>query len=372
MLNHRCRQHTNNVMCIFVVSLLPDDPELDRSQAGGRPVREGQCQRHRQSPQHLSALCCLCGYEKLRGGERNGVTRWSCWRMSFIFCAADLSVLHVIGPDKDFIASKMCLTVLCQSLQSGASALCFITVSSKKYFLLCFSKSFTAYELRGKPTFCNESKLSSTLIGSLGRKNPDIILWRYKVWTHLFTSFLNCVCSLSLWTFSLPVVFLFSLPLPLSYWPLPFYLNFFSSVFYHHIFIFSIPFFLCLLHLLSPLAAFVLLCCESLQFLLPLHYPLLSFSSHSFCSLFSPSLIVVNPERGGPFCGGWGQVDAMRPCRAASPHRAGPQPGVTDGFLLLFSSAVKHRRTWWNQPAAIQGGETTVTRAGSFLLAHFT
>lgn len=177
VLSHRCRQLTNKCHAhIHGFPLLPDDPELDRSQAGGRPVREGQCQRHRQSPQHLSALCCLCGDEELCGGERNWVAGRSRWRMSFIFCKADLSVLHVIGPDKDFIASKMCLTVLCQSLQSGASALCFITVSSKKHFRLCFFESFTAYELGRKPTFCNESKLSSTPIGSLGKKNPDIIL----------------------------------------------------------------------------------------------------------------------------------------------------------------------------------------------------
>lgn len=108
---------------------------------------------------------------------------------------------------------------------------------------------------------------------------------------------------------------------------------------------------------------------------------LLHSNSHSLCSLsafsssllclpfllfsfFCPSLcllLAANPERGRPFCGGRGKVDAMWPCRAASPHRAGPQPGVTDGFFLLFSSAVEHRHTWWSHPAAIQGGETTVT-----------
>lgn len=56
----------------------------------------------------------------------------------------------------------------------------------------------------------------------------------------------------------------------------------------------------------------------------------------------------------------------MRPRWAAPPHRAGSQPGVADGFLLRLGSAVKCRHTWWNQPAAIQGGETTVRRSGGF------
>lgn len=53
---------------IRVFTTPPDDLELDRGQAGWRPVREGQRQRHRQPPQHLSALRCCCRHEELRGG----------------------------------------------------------------------------------------------------------------------------------------------------------------------------------------------------------------------------------------------------------------------------------------------------------------
>lgn len=132
--------------------------------------------------------------------------------------------------------------------------------------------------------------------------------------------------------------------------------------------------FLGLIHLAfsSHLLCFHLL--EVLSIPCSLHYPLLSFSSHYFCSFFLLFLsfpLVSNSKRGRPFCGGWGKVDTMWPCWAASPHRAGPQPGVTDGFFLLFSSAVEHRPTWWNYPSAIQGGETTVTRSGGFLRTNF-
>lgn len=141
---------------------------------------------------------------------------------------------------------------------------------------------------------------------------------------------------------------------------------YFFSLSYYHIFFVSVsPLFPHLSPHLSPLLQVPLNSSSC-----PLYFS--SFPPLSFCSFFSPSSpipIAANSERGRPFCGGRGQVDAMWPCRAASPHRAGPQPGVTDGFLLLPSAAVKHRRTWRNQPAAIQGGETTVARSGGFLLA---
>lgn len=153
--------------------------------------------------------------------------------------------------------------------------------------------------------------------------------------------------------------------------------SYFVTIFYHHIFVysFSLPPSSCFLFACSTCSRLPLLSLVASSFnyfFLSINHFSLFFPSHSLSFLFSPSSslpLAANPERGGPFCGGWGQVDAMWPRRAPSPHRAGPQPGVTDGFFLLFSSAVKHRRTWWNQPAAVQGGETAVTRSGGFLLA---
>lgn len=106
------------MLCAYLwVPLLPDDPELDWRQAGGRPIREGQCQCHRQSPQHLSPLCCSCRHEELCGGERKCVNEKTLMRMSFFFsllcsrpvCAASDSICQ------EFLASKVCLTILGQS-----------------------------------------------------------------------------------------------------------------------------------------------------------------------------------------------------------------------------------------------------------------
>lgn len=143
------------------------------------------------------------------------------------------------------------------------------------------------------------------------------------------------------------------------------------------LFLFSVfpPFFFLsdMLTVTSCLFCSFFLNCNVPQCLLPLHcIPVLPFLL--FCvSTFSPSSsfhLAADPVRGRPFCGGWEQVDAMWPRGATSPYRVGPQPGVTDGFLLLFSSAIKHRCTWWNKPAAIQGGETAAMRSGYFLLDH--
>lgn len=59
----------------FSAPVPPDDIELDWCQTGGRPVREGQCQCHRQSQQHLHALLRCRGHEDMRGGERTRVAQ---------------------------------------------------------------------------------------------------------------------------------------------------------------------------------------------------------------------------------------------------------------------------------------------------------
>lgn len=143
---------------------------------------------------------------------------------------------------------------------------------------------------------------------------------------------------------------------------LPIFISFTSCLFFH-VFLFA-----CLLCSFPSgflvVSAFIFLPLSIIHFspLSPIPFVLLLLPPRSLP-------LAANPERGRSFCRGWGQADTMWPCRAASPYRAGPQPGVTDGFLLLFSSAVKHRRTWWNQPAAIQRGESTFTKSRCFLLA---
>lgn len=177
-------------------------------------------------------------------------------------------------------------------------------------------------------------------MGSLGKNNPQIKrLYTFVYILYPLSTFIHLFCQRYL---------------------LPFHIVLFSPCFSFFLSLFmsmSTP----LLHLAFASRSLCSLFLQVLSISCFLHYPLLSFSSHFFCSPYSSLPLAANPERSRPFCGGWGKVDTMWPRRAASPHRAGPQPGVTDGFFLLFSSAVEHRHTWWNHPAAIQGGETTVT-----------
>lgn len=179
------------------------------------------------------------------------------------------------------------------------------------------------------------------------------------VFLFLFTSFINRICScshctlLSLFFFSFFLVVY--MPMPTSLCGISHLFSTLKSWFSLSLF-YPSSYFLCLINLAfsAHLLCFRLL--ELLSIPCSLHYLPLSFSSHFFCSfllLFSSFPLVSNSERGRPFCGGWGKVDTMWPCWAASPHRAGPQPGVTDGFFLLFSSAVEHRPTWWNHPSAV-------------------
>lgn len=98
-ISSRPRRECNESWCILLrskkifnnadicISLVPDDSELDGCQTGGRAVWEGQCQCHRQSQQHLHALCCSRGHEDMCGGERTRVEQcphigMSCsWRL---------------------------------------------------------------------------------------------------------------------------------------------------------------------------------------------------------------------------------------------------------------------------------------------------
>ena len=119
--------------CICGFPPLSDDPQLDRSQAGGRPVRESQRQCHRQPPQHLSALRCGCRHEELCGGERKcseiqthirTSNRFLCGRSVCVFSwGLDLS--------KDFTASERSRLSIMSVFVLWASALCYITVRPK-------------------------------------------------------------------------------------------------------------------------------------------------------------------------------------------------------------------------------------------------
>lgn len=104
---------TFSVRLTFVdicVCLLPDDAELDGRQTGGRPVWEGQCQRHWQSQQHLHALCCCRGHEDMCGGERKRVE--PCPPLSGWAVSGDL----LFGSANRVSSSKTCLTISDQFL----------------------------------------------------------------------------------------------------------------------------------------------------------------------------------------------------------------------------------------------------------------
>lgn len=232
------------------VCLLPDDAELDGRQTGGRPVWEGQCQCHRQSQQHLHALCCFRGHEDMCGGERKRVEL--CPPLSGWAVSGDLSV----GSANCVSSSKTCLTISDQFLHQQC--------------LFCVWLS----HLSGLSSFAREA----FTVFAFARK-IDFLYWREMKQKHVG---------------------------PISGFPLTF-----------------------LEFIYSP-----------------------------------PSHLAADSERSRPFRWGWGKANAVWPCRAPSPHWAGPEPGVTDGFFLLILSAVKRRHTQWKHPAAIQGGETTVTKLG--------
>lgn len=148
--------HLNNFVCIFVGSPLPVDPELDWRQTGGRPVREGQCQRHWQSSQHLSALRCRSRHEELCGGQRNCVDQRICIRiLCFAFFPLSVQQSCVIQSAKIFSASEVCLTTV---FASRTSALCFI-LSEPSSASSSVCQDFHVFE-----------KISSSLICAAGGK----------------------------------------------------------------------------------------------------------------------------------------------------------------------------------------------------------